>query len=82
MTRKKTLPDRIRDVRGNQSQREFAEKINAVKVGGTAPRSNIHQAAISRYERGAVTPSAWTLYRIAQLGNTKMEWLLTGKLAA
>jgi len=77
-----SLAERIRFIRGARSQREFAERLNKIKVHKAVPDSRIHQAMISRYERGQEMPSPWTLYRIAWSASTKMEWLLTGEWAA
>jgi len=74
-----TLPERLRRIRGDQLQREFAVKLNTTKVPESVPPSRIHQAMISRYERGQEMPSAWTLYRMARASNTTIEWLLTGE---
>lgn len=47
------------------SQKELADYLN------------ISQPAISLYLQGR-TPPADVLYRLAKLGNTTMEWILTG----
>lgn len=47
---------------------------------GLADYLNISQPAISLYLQGRVPP-ADVLWRIAKLGNTTVEWILTGEIA-
>ncbi|HUT53524.1 MAG TPA: helix-turn-helix domain-containing protein [bacterium] len=65
----KTLGERIRRVRGDYSQIEFADMVR------------VKQPMISRYEAGHETPSPRILLRIAQFAGKSIEWLLTGKQA-
>lgn len=58
---------RIRKVRGNRTQIDFAKAIGVRK-----------QNYISRYEHGRI-PSPSLLVRIANHGKTSVDWLLTGK---
>ena len=66
-TEPKTLGQRIRMVRGEQTQMAFAEKVG------------IKQAMVSRYEAGHETPSPRVLLRIAKFHGRSIEWLLTGR---
>jgi len=59
--------ERIRAVRGKQTQTEFAEVLGVKK-----------QNYISRYERGRI-PSPDLLVRIAEIGRVTTDWLLTGE---
>jgi len=59
--------ERIRAVRGKQTQTEFANVLGVKK-----------QNYISRYERGRI-PSPELLVRIADIGRVTTDWLLTGK---
>jgi transcriptional regulator with XRE-family HTH domain len=61
-----TLGQRIKQVRGEMTQGEFADLIR------------IKQAMISRYEAEKETPSPRILLRIAQVHGTSIAWLLTG----
>jgi len=67
----KVSPDkvgkRIRSVRGDKTQTEFAKEIGVKK-----------QNYISRYERGRI-PSPELLVRIAKTGKVSVDWILTGK---
>ncbi len=63
----KSLGERVRMLRGDLTQSDFAEALN------------IKQAMISRYEADKETPSPRVLLRIAQYSGKSMEWLLTGK---
>jgi transcriptional regulator with XRE-family HTH domain len=58
---------RIRKIRGKLTQTDFAKAIGVRK-----------QNYISRYEHGRI-PSPILLVRIAVLGKTSVDWLLTGK---
>ncbi|MFQ5587850.1 MAG: helix-turn-helix domain-containing protein [Nitrospiria bacterium] len=59
--------ERIRAVRGKQTQTEFANVLGVKK-----------QNYISRYERGRI-PSPDLLVRIAEVGRVTTDWLLTGQ---
>jgi transcriptional regulator with XRE-family HTH domain len=61
------LAERIRFImkQNNFTQKNFAENLG------------ISQPAVSLYLRGRIPP-ADILFHIAQLGNTSVEWLLTG----
>ncbi|MFY9268533.1 MAG: helix-turn-helix transcriptional regulator [Candidatus Manganitrophaceae bacterium] len=61
--------ERIRLVRGNRTQTEFAKALGVKK-----------QNYISRYERGRI-PAPDLLVRIAEMGKVSIDWLLTGKRA-
>ena len=63
----KTLGERIRSLRADLTQVEFAECLG------------IKQAMVSRYEADKETPSRRTIVRIAQFYGVSIEWLLTGK---
>ena len=63
----KTLGERIRALRGDMTQSEFADILR------------IKQAMISRYEADKETPSPKVLLRVAQFSGTSIEWLLTGQ---
>ncbi len=63
----KTLGERIRYLRGDLTQSEFADILR------------IKQAMVSRYEADKETPSPKVLLRIAQFCGRPMEWLLTGQ---
>ncbi len=59
--------ERIRAVRGGETQVDFAQTLGVKK-----------QNYISRYERGRI-PSPELLVRIAEIGRVSVDWLLTGK---
>lgn len=65
-------------------QDEVAQRIETIRrqkeltQAELARALNVSQAAISKYLNERIPP-AEVLYRLAQLGNTTMEWLLTGK---
>ena len=63
----KTLGERIRFLRGDLTQSEFADILR------------IKQAMVSRYEADKETPSPKVLLRVAQFCGKSMEWLLTGE---
>ena len=63
----RTRGERIRQLRGDMTQAEFADAV-AIK-----------QAMISRYEASKETPSPKVLLRIAQFSGTSIEWILTGR---
>jgi transcriptional regulator with XRE-family HTH domain len=59
--------ERIRAIRGNRTQTEFAKELGVRK-----------QNYISRYERGRI-PSPNLLAKIAEMGRVSVDWLLVGK---
>ena len=59
------VSERIRKIRGNMTQKMFAEMLG------------VKQNAISRYESGRI-PDLKTLNTIAAIGNVTVEWLLRG----
>lgn len=63
----KTLGERIRFLREDMTQSEFADILR------------IKQAMISRYEADKETPSPKVLLRIGQFSARSIEWLLTGQ---
>jgi phage repressor protein C with HTH and peptisase S24 domain len=58
---KKEIGDRIRLIRGNQTQEEFAQKLG------------IHKDQISRYERGVTLPRSEVLEKISEFGEFMPE---------
>jgi len=63
----KTIGKRIRHLRGDLTQVEFAENLG------------IKQAMVSRYEADKEVPSPRVLLKIAVYTGKSMEWILTGK---
>ena len=63
---KKKLPQRIAEIRGNRSQRQFARELGVFQ-------QNVH-----RYESGT-TPHADFLITLALRENISLDWLLLGK---
>ena len=63
----KATGQRIRGIRGNLSQREFAGKIRVTQV------------EVSRYERGMRTPPVEILLKLSVLGNVSVDYLLQGQ---
>lgn len=61
-----TLGERIRLVRGEHSQREFAKMVE------------VSQSSYSVYEQGQRAPDALTLRRICEATKVNPEWLLMG----
>lgn len=61
-----TLPERIRMIRGEMGQAEFATKIES------------SQSGISAYEKGQRKPDYETLIRVCQEFGINLEWLLMG----
>jgi transcriptional regulator with XRE-family HTH domain len=55
------------------SEKGFTQRQFAGQLG-------ISQAAVSKYLSGRVPP-AEVLLKIAKMGNTSMEWILTGEMA-
>lgn len=60
------LPQRIRQVRGELSQKEFADLIG------------VNQRTVHKYEKGIASPGAFILKMIANQGAVSVEWLLRG----
>lgn len=63
---KKKLPDRIAEVRGDRSQRQFARDLG------------VFQQNVNRYENGT-TPHTDFLITLATKENVSLDWLLLGK---
>lgn len=74
----KTIADRIRCIRGHRSQSGLADILNSMKMGRGIPKSSIAQPMISRYEQGVDLPNPFVLLRLARLGGTTIDWILTG----
>ena len=63
---KKKLPERLAEVRGDRSQRQFARDLGVV------------QQNVNRYESGT-TPHTDFLITLALKENVSVDWLLLGK---
>ena len=63
---KKKLPQRLAEVRGDRSQRQFARDLG------------VFQQNVNRYENGT-TPHTDFLIRLAMQENVSLDWLLLGK---
>lgn len=63
---KKNLPERISQVRGVRSQRQFARDLG------------VFQQNVNRYESGT-TPHTDFLIQLALKENVSIDWLLLGK---
>jgi transcriptional regulator with XRE-family HTH domain len=63
---KKKLPDRLSEVRGNRSQRQFARDLG------------VFQQNVNRYENGT-TPHTDFLITLAIKEEISLDWLLLGK---
>jgi transcriptional regulator with XRE-family HTH domain len=63
---KRKLADRIAEVRGGRSQRQFARDLG------------VFQQNVNRYESGT-TPHTDFLITLAVKENVSMDWLLLGK---
>jgi transcriptional regulator with XRE-family HTH domain len=63
---KKKLPDRLSEVRGNRSQRQFARDLG------------VFQQNVNRYENGT-TPHTDFLITLALKEEISLDWLLLGK---
>ncbi len=63
---KRKLPDRIAQVRGDRSQRQFARDLG------------VFQQNVNRYENGT-TPHTDFLITLATKENVSLDWLLLGK---
>jgi transcriptional regulator with XRE-family HTH domain len=61
------LPARIKKIRADRGQAEFAEMIGVSKP------------TVSKYEAGKSQPPKETLEKIALIGNTSVDWLLKGE---
>lgn len=61
------LKERLKIVRGNIAQEEFAEKMQVSK------------STVSNYERGVRIPDAEYLIKICKTYNVNPTWLLTGE---
>lgn len=63
---KKKLPERLSEIRGKRSQRQFARELGVFQ-------QNVH-----RYESGT-TPHADFLITLALKENISLDWLLLGR---
>jgi transcriptional regulator with XRE-family HTH domain len=63
---KKKLPERLAEIRGERSQRQFARDIG------------VFQQNVNRYEKGT-TPHTDFLIRLAMEENISLDWLLLGR---
>jgi transcriptional regulator with XRE-family HTH domain len=63
---KRRLPERLAQVRGTRSQRQFARDLG------------VFQQNVNRYENGT-TPHADFLIRLAVKEQISLDWLLLGK---
>ncbi len=63
---KRLLPERIAEVRGERSQRQFARDLG------------VFQQNVNRYENGT-TPHTDFLITVATKENVSLDWLLLGK---
>ena len=63
---KKKLPERIAQVRGERSQRQFARDLG------------VFQQNVNRYENGT-TPHTDFLITLANKESVSLDWLLLGK---
>ena len=63
---KRKLPERLAQVRGNRSQRQFARDLG------------VFQQNVNRYESGT-TPHADFLIQLALKEHISIDWLLLGK---
>lgn len=61
-----TLPERLRIIRGQLGQVEFAKKIGSSQTG------------VSAYEKGQRKPDYETLIRVSQEFGVTLDWLLLG----
>ena len=62
----KTLGERLRDVRGSQSQSDFASSLH------------IPQTKLSRLERDATEPDMAFLRELSSLYGVSLDWLIAG----
>ncbi len=63
---KRRLPERLAQVRGERSQRQFARELG------------VFQQNVNRYESGT-TPHTDFLIQLAIKENVSLDWLLLGK---
>ncbi|MAI25337.1 MAG: hypothetical protein CMN75_04820 [Spirochaeta sp.] len=63
---KKKLPERIAEIRGERSQRQFARELG------------VFQQNVNRYENGT-TPHTDFLLTLATEENVSLDWLLLGR---
>ena len=63
---KRRLPDRLAQVRGDRSQRQFARDLG------------VFQQNVNRYENGT-TPHTDFLITLATKENVSLDWLLLGQ---
>ena len=63
---KKKLPERLAEVRGDRSQRQFARELG------------VFQQNVNRYENGT-TPHTDFLITLSTKENISLDWLLLGK---
>jgi len=63
---KKKLPERLAQIRGDRSQRQFARDLG------------VFQQNVNRYENGT-TPHTDFLIRLATKENVSLDWLLLGR---
>ena len=63
---KRKLPDRLAQIRGSRSQRQFARDLG------------VFQQNVNRYESGT-TPHTDFLITLALKENVSVDWLLLGK---
>ena len=63
---KRRLPDRLSQIRGERSQRQFARDLG------------VFQQNVNRYENGT-TPHTDFLITLATKENVSLDWLLLGK---
>jgi len=65
-TKKRQLPERLRQLRGDRSQRAFARDLG------------VFQQNVNRYERGESTPGIDFLVTLALAEDVSLDWLLLG----
>ena len=63
----KAIGARVRALRGNASQEEFAPKVG------------ISQGQLSKIESGRMAPTLDTLIRLASRFEKSLDWIVTGK---
>lgn len=64
---REALIERLKEIRGERSQLEFAHDLG------------VYQQNINRYERGIAVPHADFLIRLALHEKVNLNWLLLGK---
>lgn len=65
-----TVGDRIREIRGYMSQRDFAQKLG------------ISQSSISGYEKNTRSPDYDIIRKICSEFNVSADWIILGKQTA